>query len=94
MRLQIIFDIMQFGEGHSHVHREARSGWTTPEVHLVQKKKKKKGGEERKEGRNTAVFITCPYIFPPGQGEGGTRLLLYFKGVQVHKENPRACREE
>lgn len=40
MSLQISFDIIQFREGDSHVHREAGSGWATPEVHLVNKGEK------------------------------------------------------
>lgn len=84
---------MQFREGSSHVHREARSGWTTPEVHLVHKEKEKRKEERkgRREGRNAAVFITCPYIFPPigilqGRGRGKLGFFYTSKGSRSIKK--------
>lgn len=86
MRLQIIFDIMQFGEGHSHVHREARSGWTTPEVHLVHKKKKKK--EERKGRREeTQLYLSPALIYSPqGRGRGKLGFFYTSKGSRSIKK--------
>lgn len=65
-------------------------------------KEKRKGEEQKEEGKKHSCIYRLPlyYIFPPphrhltGQRERGTKFLLYFKGVQVHKENSRVCREE
>lgn len=77
---------MQFGEGHSHVHREARSGWTTPEVHLVHKKKKKK--EERKGRREeTQLYLSPALIYSPqGRGRGKLGFFYASKGSRSIKK--------
>lgn len=71
VRLQILLDVTQLGEGDPHVHRETGSGRATPEVHLLTERRRKPG-------------CLLPGLTHSVGTLDRTRSLFYLTGVRFH----------